>query len=162
MKNAVFAGSFDPVTIGHVELVRRLSEIFDRVYFLLAINAAKTCYFPREDRLQMMRLATENLPNVTVDFTEGYVYEYARAHDAVLARGVRSQTDYTYERMIADNNRSWAPEIQTVFLMADPAYCEISSTEIRDQWMAGKLMKDKLPPQVAQYLAERRDTLGKQ
>lgn len=168
MKDAVFAGSFDPVTVGHLEIVRRLGDVFDRVYFLLAVNSDKHCFFTRQERLDMMRAASAPMPFVVVDYTDGYVYEYARKKGAVLARGVRNADDFAYERVMADNNHGWAPEIQTVFLMADPALRDVSSTHARDLILSGKISDSLLPPVAAAYIAaipdleERRIAFGKQ
>lgn len=169
MTSAVFAGSFDPVSIGHAEIVRRLSHIFDRVYFLLAINAEKTAFFTVEERLEMMRLAVTGLQNVVVDYTPGYVYRYAQEHGAaVLARGVRNAEDYAYERIMAENNRGWAPKLETVYLMCDPAYAEVSSSAIRAALREGGDLTPYLGESVAAYLAsipdfeQRRREIGKQ
>lgn len=132
MKRAVYAGTFDPVTFGHLSVIERAAELFDRLEVVLAENPAKTPCFSLEQRLVFLRDAVRNLANVDVLHTSGFVVRYAQERGArFLVRGVRGATDADYEAELAAINRKLAPEIQTVFLPAHAELSKLSSSALK-------------------------------
>ena len=139
MSIAVFPGSFDPMTIGHKALLEKALPLFDKIYVAVGINNDKHCLFPLEVRLASMRKALENMPTVEVVTYNGLTTDLCREKGATfILRGLRDSSDYAYEQKIADINRLIAPDIQTIFLTADPEYAAISSSMVRELASFGK------------------------
>ena len=129
---AVCCGSFDPVTKGHEDIIRRAAKMFDEVIVLIARNPDKSSFFPEETRRRFCEKTFADLKNVTVDVFDGVVVDYARSVGAtVLVKGIRDVTDLEYENRLADINRMLAPEIETVYLPARPELAAVSSTYAR-------------------------------
>lgn len=129
---AVFAGTFDPITNGHIEILKRALKDFDKVILLLAINPDKECFFDTKTRLKMMKVATREFRKVKVDKFKGYTVNYAKKHHAVaLIRGERNKKDREYELDLSRKNLKLAPKIRTVIYQADHTMQNISSTRIR-------------------------------
>ena len=144
-------GSYDPVTLGHLSVIREAARTADVVYAAIFINPDKTYRFPLEARLEMLKLATKNLPNVKVVSDAGTVADFAKAHNvSYLLKGVRNEADFLYEREMADVNRSRG--VETLFLPALPELREVSSSEVRRRLDGGKSKGDLLPPAVEAYL----------
>ena len=119
MKIAVYPGSFDPITNGHLDILERATKVFDRVIVLVAINSAKKSRFPLEERVKMIKEATANLENVVVDSYEGLTVKYAKEHNAThLIRGLRAVSDFEYEFQLASANEFADASIDMVFFMA--------------------------------------------
>ena len=117
MNTAIYPGSFDPVTLGHYDIIERSSRIFDRVIVGVLCNSAKTPLFTTDERVEMLRYVTAELPNVTVLSFDGLLVDFARQQSAdVIVRGLRAVTDFEYELQMAQMNRVIAPEIDTLFL----------------------------------------------
>lgn len=155
-RHALLPGTFDPVTLGHLDLVRRASAIFERVSVGIARNARKHELFPLAERLELLREATADLPNVQVAVLDGLVVEGARALGAgVLLRGLRHAGDFEYEAQMARTNRALAPGIQTLFLVSAPEHVHISSTLVREIAELGGDLSPFVPPAVARALARR-------
>lgn len=153
---AVYAGTFDPPTRGHVSVIERAAAIFDEVIVLSAVNPAKRPLFSPEERVAMLRESTRHLPNVCCDHTEDLVVAYARAQGArFLVRGVRGATDADYEIALAHANRALAPEVESVFLPADPRHSEVSSSRLKEMAAAGADITAYCHPGVAQRLFAR-------
>ena len=153
MKIAVYAGTFDPVTLGHVSVIRRASELFDRLHVVIAENPAKKPYFSLKERLAFLSDAASDRDNVLVSTTPGLVVDYATALGArVLVRGVRGATDADYEAELAAVNRRLAPAIQTVFLPADPELSKISSSRLKELAAQGMDVSAYTTPAVARAL----------
>jgi pantetheine-phosphate adenylyltransferase len=132
VKRAVYAGTFDPVTFGHLSVIERAAELFDRLEVVIAENPAKAPCFSLEQRLVFLRDAVRNLANVDVFHTAGFVVQYAQQRGArFLVRGVRGATDADYEAELAAINRKLAPEIQTVFLPAHAELSKLSSSALK-------------------------------
>ena len=149
MKKAVYPGSFDPITNGHLDILTRAAKVFDHVILLLAVNPAKTSAFTVEERLFMMREATKDMPMVEVDFTSGLTVEYARAHGAShIIRGLRAVTDFEYEFQFAAANSFVDPSIDMVFFMAGQKTGFISSSTINELWKNGADIAPLVPPAV--------------
>ena len=152
---AVFAGSFDPITNGHVNIVERASAIFDEVIFLFAVNPKKMERFPLLDRMEAAKEALKHLENVRVDSNEGYTVDYCRKAKArFLVRGIRNEEDLVYEKELASANKALAPEIETVFLLTEERYAHISSTLI--EGLFGKEDISDLVPEATIKLYQKR------
>jgi len=136
MRVAIYAGTFDPITKGHLSVIEAGSKAFDELVVLLAVNPKKQPLFSVDERLDFINQATGHLDNVSTDATDGVVVQYARRRDArFLVRGIRGATDADYETHLANVNRTIAPEITTFFLAADPQLAEVSSSRLKE--MAG-------------------------
>ena len=133
MRTAVYPGTFDPVTNGHLDVVRRASELFDEVIIGDLHNSAKTPLFSVEERVNILEKATENIPNVKVKPFCGLSVDFARACNAkVIVRGLRAITDFEYELQMAQTNRILAPDIDTTFLITSLEYAYLSSTTVKE------------------------------
>lgn len=159
MSHAVFAGSFDPFTLGHLDLVERALVLFDRVTVLLALNGSKTTLMPRETRLEAIRQSLSHLPGAVVDSHAGLVYAYARSHGATaLLRGVRGAADLEFETALAQLNRQLSGGLDTVFLPAAGNHLATSSTFVRELFRHGDEYRAFVPAPVADALEALRIT----
>lgn len=136
---AVYAGTFDPVTAGHLSVIERAVRMFDQVIVVVAIHPTKAPLFSEGERLEMLREAVRHLgATITCESTMGYVVAFARARDAgFLIRGLRGTPDAEYETALAHANHALAPEIETVFLPARPDLAEVSSSRLKELVAAG-------------------------
>ena len=133
MKRAVYTGSFDPVTNGHMDIIRRASEIFDVLIVSILNNKEKTPLFSVEERVKILEEATKDLPNVQIDSFSGLLVDYAREKDLhVIVRGLRAITDFEYELQMAQTNRVLAPDVDTMFLTTSLEYAYLSSTTVKE------------------------------
>ena len=133
MRRAVYAGSFDPLTNGHMWMITEGIKLFDKLTVAIGVNPDKTYTFPLDERLELLRECTKHLENVTVDtFENDYLAKYATKQDAnFILRGIRSETDYAYERGMRHINGDMRPGITTVFLIPPREFTEISSSFIK-------------------------------
>lgn len=155
-RHALFPGTFDPITLGHLDVVRRAHAMFGRVTIGVAHNAEKRTLFPAEERVRLAREATRELEGVDVALIEGLVVHAAEKLGAtVLVRGVRSGTDFDFETQMAHTNRQMLPTVDTVFFVPAPAYAHVSSTLVRQIAELGGDPTPFVPPSVAKALAER-------
>jgi len=153
---ALFPGTFDPVTRGHVDVVRRGAALFDRLVVAVAVGG-KSTWFPVEERVALVRAAVGDLRNVEVVPFDGLLVEFARRHGArALLRGVRTYQDWEYELRMLQMNRHLAPELETVFLAPAVEWAYVSSTLVREVSALGGDLTDLVPPAVAAALARRR------
>lgn len=153
---AVYAGTFDPITRGHLSVIERAATLFERVIVVVAVNPGKRPLFSVEERVHMIGDVTARLANVTCAATAGYVVELARQHGArYLVRGVRSATDVEGEIALADANRALAPEIETVFIPAHPELSEVSSTRLKQLARDGMDVARFCPAEIAGRLLQR-------
>jgi pantetheine-phosphate adenylyltransferase len=156
MSIAVYAGTFDPITLGHLSVVRKAAGIFGHVRILVAINPDKSPMFTPDERVSMIAAIVAKMPHVTVDSTSRYVVEYARDIGArFLVRGVRGATDAVFETTLAQQNRTLAPEIDTVLLPADADLSEVSSSELKRRVERGDDVSAICPDVVAVAIRER-------
>lgn len=156
MKIAVYPGSFDPITNGHIDILKRSLEVFDKVILLLAVNPNKKSVFSVEKRLEIMKEATKDLGNVEVDFTSGLTVEYChKAQAKHIIRGLRAVTDFEYEFQICAANRYLADDIDMVFFMSDSHNTFISSSTINELAKNGADISKLVPPCVIQAYKER-------
>lgn len=131
MKKAVYPGSFDPITNGHLDIARRAAKVFDEVIILIADNPSKSSKFSIEERKEMIQEAVKDLPNVSVDYTNGLTVRYAKEHEVqTLVRGLRAVTDFEYEFKLNASNEFIDSSIDTVFFMSTKDNDFISSSYI--------------------------------
>lgn len=145
-KNAVYAGSFDPVTYGHIDIIKRAAKIFDQIIIAVAHNTEKSPLFDIDERVSMIKKVTSNIPNVKVDDFKGLAVDYVAGSGAnVLIRGLRMVSDFEYEFQMALTNRKLNEKIETIFLMPNEAYSYISSTLIKEAASLGADISDFVP-----------------
>ncbi len=133
MKTAVYPGTFDPVTNGHLDIIRRAAELYDEVIIGVLHNSAKTPLFSVEERVNILEKATRDIPGVKVMSFSGLSVEFARQCNAkVIVRGLRAVTDFEYELQMAQTNRVLAPTIDTTFLTTSLEYAYLSSTTVKE------------------------------
>lgn len=133
MAKAVYPGSFDPVTYGHLDIIERGSKFFDEVIVGVLQNSAKSPLFSVEERVNILKEVTKNLPNVTICAFEGLSVNFARENQAnVILRGLRAVTDFEYELQMAQTNHVLAPDVDTVFLTTRLEYAYLSSTIVKE------------------------------
>ncbi|MEO0471563.1 MAG: pantetheine-phosphate adenylyltransferase [Bacteroidota bacterium] len=153
MKIALFPGSFDPITRGHVEIVTRGRAIFDKIIVAAGVNSAKHYFFDLAERMKMLELSFADDPSIEVAYYEELTVNFARKKDAnFLLRGLRSPQDLAYEQPIELINKHMAPEIETVHLMSSPDTASISSTIVREVIRYHGNVDGLLPPQIVDYV----------
>ena len=153
---AVYPGTFDPITLGHEDLLRRAARMFDRVIVAVAIAHHKKTMFSLDERMDMAREALADCPQVTVEPFEGLVTEFTAARGGTaMVRGLRSGTDFDYEFQLAGMNRALVPQIETVFLTPSSQYQFISSTLVREIATLGGDVAQFVSPAVLQRLQAR-------
>lgn len=156
MSIAVYAGSFDPVTAGHLSIIRQAARLFGHVVGVVAINPEKRSLFTVDERMELLREVVSLHPNVTVASTEGLIVEYARSIGAsVLLRGVRGATDAQFETQLAQTNRALAPELSTLLLPAESHLAGVSSSGLKERLARGEDVSDFCPPAVVARLRQR-------
>lgn len=154
---AMYPGTFDPITNGHHEIVRRSARIFDRVVVAIAASPAKAPAFDIERRIDLARAVLGDLPNVTVDGYQGLTVEYARSNGlGVIIRGLRAVSDFEYEFQLASMNRHLEGEVETVFLTPTDEYSFLSSSLVREVASLGGDVTRLVHPKVARALRELR------
>lgn len=132
-RTAVFPGSFDPVTIGHVDIIQRALPLFDKIIVAVGVNKQKHYLFPLEQRLQWLQLLFERESKISVESYTGLTVNFCEQHDAqFILRGIRSSADFEFEKAIAQANRVLNRRIETVFLLANPSLSVVSSSIVRD------------------------------
>ena len=155
---AVYPGSFDPITNGHIYIAERAAAVFDEVIVSILVNERKTSAFTVEERCYMARKALGHVKNITVDSFNGLLVDYVRQKNAgVIVRGLRAMSDFEYEFQMALMNRKLAPEIETFFIVTDPKYSYVSSSSVREIFHFGGSVEDVVPDVVYEKLKERYD-----
>ena len=153
MKIAIYPGSFDPITNGHLDVLGRAAQMFDKVIILVAINSEKKGRFPIEERVAMIKESISQFSNVEVDSYDGLTVEYAKAHNSkFLIRGLRAVTDFDYEFQLAAANEYADPSIDTVFLMSKAEKSFINSSAIIELAKKGLDVSGLVPPAVVKRL----------
>jgi pantetheine-phosphate adenylyltransferase len=156
-RNAMYPGTFDPITNGHHDLVRRAASIFDRVFVAIAANPNKAPMFPMEARVDLARRVLHDLPNVEVAGYAGLTVDFARNHDiSVVVRGLRAVSDFEFEFQLANMSRHLAREIETVFLTPQEHFTFISSTLVREIAVLGGDVGEFVHPIVEAELKKHR------
>jgi len=150
---AIYPGSFDPVTNGHLDVIQRASAIFDQLIVAVTQNVEKDALFPVKERVEMLESITFEWQNVQVEVFNGLLVDYARNQGAsVILRGIRAVSDYEYELQMAMMNRKLEPDIETVFMLPGEPYSYLSSRLVREIARLGGPVKDLVPPIVAERL----------
>ena len=162
MRIAVYPGSFDPVTLGHGDIIERTAKMFDKVIIGVLNNNVKTPLFSVKERVNMLKEVTAHLPNVEVQSFEGLLVDFLRRNDAqVIVRGLRAVTDFEYELQMAQTNRVMAPEIDTIFLTTNLKYSYLSSSIVKEIAFYDGQISQFLAPEVEERVrakvAERAD-----
>lgn len=151
-KTVILPGSYDPVTLGHLEVIRRAAEEYERVYVVIFINPDKKYQFSLGDRMRMLMIACEEFDNVLVSESAGLVIDYMREHDIdLIIKGYRNDTDLEYERIQAEWNYAHSG-YETLLWQTDDAFRTISSTLVRQRLAKGEDMSDLVPKEVLDYI----------
>ncbi len=155
---AIYPGSFDPPTNGHLDLIQRGAKIFEELVVAILRNSEKTPMFSVSERLEMLKELTADLNNVRIDTFDGLMVEYAKSMDAMcVLRGIRAISDYEYELQMALMNRKIEPTLETVFMMPADKYSYVSSRLVREVAQVGGPVKGLVPEVVEQKLREKLD-----
>jgi pantetheine-phosphate adenylyltransferase len=150
---AIYPGSFDPVTFGHIDIIRRGSRLFDKIIVAVVVNPGKQTLFTREERLDMLRNSLDSLPNVEFESFDGLLAEYTESIGAsVVVRGIRAITDFEYEMQMALMNRRLSNKFDTVFMMPKEEYVYISSRLVKEIAQLGGTVRGLVPPYVEKQL----------
>ncbi len=156
MTTAIYPGSFDPITLGHLNIIRRAARIFDRVIVCVMKNREKTPMFTIEERMDMVRRSTERLGNVEVATTDLLLAEYAKSLDcAVVVKGLRAVSDFDYEFQIALVNKKMNPNLDTLFLTSSEKYTFLSSTVVKEMAAYGADLSDFVPREIIHDVIEK-------
>jgi len=153
---AVYPGSFDPITNGHLDLIQRALKIFDHIIVAVATNAFKKSLFTIEERMEMIRESLKDHPQITIDSFDGLLVNYAKRQKArAILRGLRAVTDFEYEFQLAMMNRRLEPEVETVFLMTGLRWVFLSSSILKEAAVHGGNIEGMVPEIVVQKLREK-------
>jgi len=149
MKTAIYPGSFDPVTSGHLNIIRRAAHIFDKLIVCVMVNAGKNPMFTLEEREELIQRVTRDLPNATVKSSNMLLAEFAREQGScVIVKGLRAVSDFENEFQMALINRKINPDLDTMFLTADSEYLYMSSSMVKELGSYGVELKDFLPEEI--------------
>lgn len=152
-KTAIYPGSFDPITLGHFDVLKTAACIFDKVIIAVLNNTKKSCYLTIDERVKLIKETVKDLKNVEVDYFEGLTVDYAQQKNAdVIIRGLRAVSDFEYEMQLSQNNRALNSNINTVFLITKPEYNFISSSFVKEIHIMGGDVSKFVPQYVYEYL----------
>lgn len=153
---AIYPGTFDPVTNGHLDIIERASKLFDKVIITIAVNSSKKPLFTKDERMDMIKNVTKKFKNVSVDVFDGLLVSYAKKKKAsVIIRGLRAISDFDYEFQIALTNRKLEPEVNTLFLMPSEKYSFLNSSLVRELASFKADVKQFVPDYVFKKLKEK-------
>lgn len=162
MQTAICPGSFDPITLGHVDIIHRAAKIFDRVVVCVVANANKKTLLTLEERKEHAARVTADLPNVSVDTWDGLLVDYAaKFENPVVVRGLRAVSDFEYEFMMALTNKKLNAKVETVFLASDERYTYLSSSGVREIAYFGGDFAQFVPPEILEDLQKKIDGRAK-
>ncbi|MFZ2257345.1 MAG: pantetheine-phosphate adenylyltransferase [Clostridiaceae bacterium] len=152
---AVYPGSFDPVSLGHIDIIERASKIFDKIIVAVLINTEKKGFFPIAERIEMVKLTTEHIPNVEVRGFSGLTVNFLKEVDArVIIRGLRVVSDFDFELQMANANRALEPDIETLMMMTSPQYSYLSSSLVRQVMHFGGNLSGFVPEAIIERLKQ--------
>ena len=150
MTKAIYPGSFDPVTFGHIDIIQRAAQMVDELTVSILSNKVKSPLFSVEERVNMLKEVTKEIPNVKIDSFSGLLIDYAKSLNAtIVVRGLRAITDFEYELQFAQTNRKLAPKIDTIFLFTSLEYAYLSSTTVKEVASFGGDILEFVPPAIA-------------
>lgn len=153
MKTAIYPGSFDPVTLGHLDIIERASALFDRLIVVVMHNVNKHPVFSAQERMEFLRRVTVHLPNVEVDCFDGLLADYAGQRGAcTIVKGLRAMSDFESEFQMALTNRKLNPQVDTVFLTTSVEYMYLSSSMIKDIAVHGGSISDFVSPELEEEI----------
>ena len=153
---AVYPGTFDPITLGHEDLIRRAARLFETVLVAVADSSAKRPFFTRDERVEMTREVVKDLKNVQVIGFSGLLMKFVQENQArVVIRGLRAASDFEYEFQLAGMNRGLYPDVETLFLTPGEQYMFVSATIVREISMLGGDVRNFVPPLVARRMQEK-------
>ena len=156
MKIAVYPGSFDPITKGHLDMIERATKIFDKVIVCVMVNSSKNYLFTCEERVALIKDVLSGIENVEVDFYDGLLIDYVRMRNSnIIVKGLRAFLDFEYEFQLAQMNRQLAPETETFFLVTDARYSYLSSRGVKEVFSFGGAIQEFVPPGVYRRMRER-------
>lgn len=156
MNEAVVAGSFDPITNGHLDIIERATRQFDRVHVAVVVNRSKQPFLPLEERKEIIAAVCSHLPNVTVGSFDGLLVNYVRSRGAsTIVRGLRAVSDFEYELQMAHMNRRLCPDVETVFMMTSTEYSYLSSSIVREIARLGGSVEGLVPEHVRCRIEQR-------
>ena len=156
MNIAVYPGSFDPCTNGHLDVITRAAKLFDKVVVAVLVNSAKTPMFSVDERVELLKLATEGLENVEIQSFSGLLVDFMKLVDAnVIVKGIRAISDYEYEFQMALTNHALANDIETIFIPTSQDYMFLSSSIVREVAKYGGSLKGLVPDCLIQVINER-------
>lgn len=156
LKRAIYPGSFDPVTCGHLDIIKRASRIFDELYVVVFENVGKSPLFTAEERVEMLVEACKGMENVRVSCSSGLLVDFARKHGIqVIIKGLRAVSDFDYEFKMALMNKKLAPEVDTLFMMTSVEYLFLSSSLVKETVSYGGCVEGLVPPNVLPKLRDK-------
>ena len=156
MKVAIYPGSFDPITSGHLNIIRRAANIFDRLIVCVMVNSSKSPMFTREERVEMIRSVVDDIPNVEVDSSDALLAEYAKQKGScVIVKGLRAGSDFENEFQMALINHKINPDLDTMFLTSEHQYMYLSSSTVKELGKYDVDLSDFLPEQIIPNFKQR-------
>lgn len=156
MITAIYPGTFDPLTLGHMDIIRRVSKIFDKLVVSVVMNIEKTPLFDIDERVDLIKRAVTDFPNVEVSSSIELLADFAKQYEnPMIIKGLRNHVDYEYETTMAVFNRKLNPQLETFFITANIEYTYVSSTAVRQLAMYGADLSDYVPKIVADEIREK-------
>lgn len=156
MQTAIYPGSFDPVTLGHLNIIKRAAACFDKLIVCVMVNNKKTGLFEPEERVELLRRVTKDIPNVEVDCSRTLLAAYAKEHNArVIVKGLRAVSDYESEVQMAMINGKLNPQLDTMFLPSSEKYTYLSSSVVKEMARYGADLKDFVPREIIKDVRDR-------
>ncbi len=153
MKIAIVPGSFDPVTNGHIDIIKRTAELFDEVYVAILVNSSKKPLFSVEERIELLKHVTRDIENVKIESFSGLLVDFAKAKKAnCIVKGLRAVSDYEYEVQMALTNKQIAPEIETLFIPTSGLYSYLSSSIVKEIAKYGGDLSQMLPNEIIEVI----------
>ncbi len=156
MRRAIYPGSFDPVTLGHFDIIKRSSEVVDHLTVAVLDNPRKIELFTFQERFEMLKKITAGLPNVDVDFFNGLLVDYAKAKNTrVLIKGLRAMSDFEFEFQMALVNQRLDPRVETMFMMTNSEYAHLSSSIVKEVASLGGDISHMVPPELHKIIIDK-------
>jgi len=153
---AIYPGTFDPVTFGHIDLIKRAVLLFDQVIVAVARDSSKDALFSAEERVEMLKMVTKDIQGIKVESFEGLLVEYVKKKGSkVMLRGLRMISDFEYEFQMALTNRRLCPEIETIYMMPKETFCYLSSKLIKEAAVLGAKLDHFVPKDIEQLLKQK-------